>query len=46
MPQYAKDIVMNKEVIAVDQDSLSIQGDVVKEYNQGKLQVWMNLEQG
>jgi alpha-galactosidase len=40
MPQYAKDIVMNKEVIAVDQDPLGIQGDVVKEYNEGKLQVW------
>lgn len=41
MPQYAKQIVMNKEVIAIDQDSLGIQGDVVKEYNNGKLQVWL-----
>jgi len=40
MPQYAKEIVMNKEVIAIDQDPLGIQGDVVKEYNNGKLQVW------
>lgn len=40
MPQYAKKIVMNKEVIAVDQDALGIQGDAVKEYYHGKLQVW------
>ena len=32
MPQYAKEIVTNKEVIAIDQDPLGIQGDVVKEY--------------
>jgi alpha-galactosidase len=41
VPQYAKEIVMNKEVIAIDQDPLGIQGDVVKEYNNGKLQVWV-----
>jgi len=41
MPQYAKDILMNKEMIAIDQDPLGIQGDVVKEYNNGNLQVWM-----
>jgi alpha-galactosidase len=41
MPQYAKQIVMNKEVIAIDQDPLGIQGDVVKVYNNGKLQVWV-----
>lgn len=41
MPQYTKDIVMNKEMIAIDQDPLGIQGDVVKEYNNGNLQVWM-----
>jgi alpha-galactosidase len=40
MPPYARDIVMNKEVIAVDQDPLGMQGDVVKEYDGGKLQVW------
>jgi alpha-galactosidase len=40
MPQYAKDIVMNKEVIAIDQDPLGVQGDVVKEYENGRLQVW------
>ena len=40
MPQYAKEIVTNKEVIAIDQDPLGIQGDVVKEYENGKLQVW------
>jgi alpha-galactosidase len=40
MPEYARQIVMNKEVIAIDQDPLGIQGDVVKEYNDGKLQVW------
>lgn len=40
MPQYAREIVMNKEVIAIDQDPLGIQGDVVKEYDNGKLQVW------
>ena len=40
MPPYAKQIVMNKEVIAIDQDPLGIQGDVVKEYHNGKLQVW------
>ncbi len=41
MPQYAKDILMNREVIAVDQDPLGIQGDVVKEDRDGLLQVWM-----
>jgi alpha-galactosidase len=41
MPQYAKEIVMNKEVIAIDQDPLGIQGDVVKEYDNAKLQVWV-----
>ena len=41
MPQYAKQIVMNKEVIAIDQDPLGIQGDVVKMYNNGKFQVWV-----
>jgi alpha-galactosidase len=41
MPQYAKQIVMNKEVIAIDQDPLGIQGDVVKVYNNGKSQVWV-----
>jgi alpha-galactosidase len=40
MPRYARRIVMNKEVIAVDQDALGVQGDVVKEYDNGKLQVW------
>jgi alpha-galactosidase len=41
LPQYAKQTVMNKEVIAIDQDPLGIQGDVVKEYDNGKLQVWV-----
>ena len=41
MPQYAKDILMNREMIAVDQDPLGIQGDVVKEDRDGLLQVWM-----
>ena len=41
MPEYAKEIVMNKEMIDIDQDPLGIQGDVVKEYNNGSLQVWM-----
>jgi alpha-galactosidase len=41
MPEYAKQIVMNKEVIAVEQDPLGVQGDVVKEYENGKLQVWV-----
>lgn len=40
MPDYAKKIIMNKEVIAVDQDPLGIQGDVVKESEDGNLQVW------
>ena len=40
MPQYAREIVMNSEMIAIDQDPLGIQGDVVKEYNNGTLQVW------
>jgi alpha-galactosidase len=40
MPRYARRIVTNKEVIAVDQDRLGIQGDVVREYDAGKLQVW------
>jgi alpha-galactosidase len=41
MPPYAKDIVMNKEVIAIDQDPLGVQGDVVKEYDKGELQAWV-----
>ncbi len=41
MPPYAKEIVMNKEVIAIDQDPLGVQGDVVKQYENGKLQVWV-----
>jgi len=40
MPQYAKEIIMNSELIAVDQDSLGIQGDVLKEFSNGTLQVW------
>lgn len=40
MPAYAKAILMNKEVIAVDQDPLGIQGDLVKESHKGKRQVW------
>ena len=40
MPPYAKAILMNKEVIAVDQDPLGLQGRVVKESGDGKLQVW------
>jgi alpha-galactosidase len=32
---------MNKEVIAIDQDPLGVQGDVVKQYENGKLQVWV-----
>lgn len=41
MSPSVKDIVMNKEMIAIDQDPLGIQGDVVKEYHNGTLQVWM-----
>ena len=41
MPPYAREIVMNKEMIAIDQDPLGIQGDVAKEYNNGTLQVWV-----
>ena len=40
MPQYAKQTVTNKEVIAVDQDPLGLQGDVAKTYNDGQLQIW------
>ena len=32
---------MKKELIAIDQDPLGIQGDVAKEYNNGTLQVWV-----
>lgn len=39
-PSYAWKILKNPEVIAVDQDPLGIQGDVVKEYDKGNLQVW------
>ncbi len=47
MPRYASEIIMNREVIAVDQDPLGIQGDVAKEYDNGKLQVWVKpLESG
>ncbi|MGH9328316.1 MAG: glycoside hydrolase family 27 protein [Terriglobia bacterium] len=47
MPRYAREIIMNKEVIAIDQDPLGIQGDVVKQYSNGTLQVWAKqLEDG
>ncbi|HEY5220202.1 MAG TPA: hypothetical protein VIJ16_10360, partial [Gemmatimonadaceae bacterium] len=35
-----RDILLNKEVIAVDQDSLGVQGMVVEDYPP-ELQVWM-----
>jgi alpha-galactosidase len=41
IPDYAKDILLNKEVIQINQDPLGIQGDVVKESRNGKLQVWL-----
>ena len=31
---------MNKEIIEIDQDKSGIQGDVVKEFNDGQLQIW------
>ena len=38
---------MNKEIIELDQDPLGIEGDVVKEYDNGKVQVWVKpLEHG
>ena len=40
MPQYAKQTVTNREVIAIDQDPLGLQGDVAKTYNDGQLQIW------
>jgi alpha-galactosidase len=47
MPHYAQEIMMNKEVIAIDQDPLGVQGDVVREYDNGRLQVWAKqLEDG
>jgi alpha-galactosidase len=41
MPEYAKKIIMNREMISIDQDPLGIQGDVVKESNNKSLQLWM-----
>ena len=41
MSPYPQQTVMNKEVIAIDQDPLGIQGDVAKGYNNAKLQVWV-----
>jgi alpha-galactosidase len=38
MPAFARATLMNKEVIAVDQDALGIQGDVVE--TDGNLEVW------
>ena len=40
MSEATKNILMNKEVIDVDQDPLGVQGDVVKEYNNGIIQIW------
>jgi len=40
MPKYVKDIVMNKEIIAIDQDSLGIQGSVVLEFPSFS-QIWL-----
>ncbi len=46
MPQYVKDIVMNKEIIAIDQDKLGRQGEVVQDLESGS-QVWLKeLEDG
>jgi alpha-galactosidase len=40
LPDYAKRIVQNEEVIHVDQDPLGLQGDVIKESGDGNVQVW------
>ena len=40
MPQYVKEIIMNKEIIAIDQDPLGIQGEVVQDLESGS-QVWL-----
>lgn len=40
MSEHTKNTIMNKEIIAINQDKLGIQGRVVKEYKNGVLQVW------
>ena len=37
MPQYAKEIIINREVIETNQDPLGIKGYLVKEYDSGRL---------
>jgi alpha-galactosidase len=40
MPEYVKSVIMNKDVIAIDQDPLGIQGEPVPEFANGT-QVWL-----
>lgn len=40
MSDSARNTIMNKEIIEIDQDKSGIQGDVVKEFNDGQLQIW------
>jgi alpha-galactosidase len=40
LPDYAKKILLNSEVVGIDQDPLGLQGDVIKESKDGNVQVW------
>jgi alpha-galactosidase len=40
IPEYAKNILLNQEVIQINQDPLGLQGDVIKESRDGKIQIW------
>ena len=40
MSDSTRNTIMNKEIIAIDQDKSGIQGEVVKEFNNGQLQIW------
>lgn len=41
MTPYTRQTVMNKEIIAIDQDPLGIQGEVVESWHDGRVQVWV-----
>ena len=40
LPDYAKKILLNSEVVGIDQDDLGLQGEVIKESEDGNVQVW------
>ena len=40
LPEYAKEILLDREVVGINQDALGRQGEVIKESRDGNVQVW------